>query len=143
MSTATGNPTAGILIRRVRKDEYKRADVQQMDPLDECLECWKESLAGDPDRDLKAKPMGGLMGNTDGHGTDLYEKQQERNAAIAAATDAMIDSLSGIHRWAIYAMCGIATPWSYPRADLLSVGPAARDSLAEKLKRNPCTAVMF
>jgi hypothetical protein len=129
--------------RRVRKEEIRRETVAQKDPLDLCLECWKDWIAGDADRDLKAKTMGGLTGNTDGYGSDLYEAQQARNNEIAAATDAMIESLSPLHRWAIYRLCSVSTPWEYPNADLLTVGPAAQKSLTEKLMKNSCTRMLF
>jgi hypothetical protein len=132
-------------VQRVRKEEVQRQreTLIEKDPLDVCLDCWKSWMAGDADRDLGAKTMGGLIGNSDGYGSDLHEAQQARDNEIAAATDAMIDSLSHLHRWAIYKLCSVATPWKYPNADLVIVGMAARESLTQKLKGNPCTRIMF
>jgi hypothetical protein len=112
-------------------------------PLDECLACWKGWMHGDADRDLGAKPMGGLVGDADGHGVDMYEQQQARDTRIAIATDAMIESMQRLHIWAIYKLCSLATPWNFPNADLLSVGEEARQVLVEKLKKNVCTSVLF
>jgi hypothetical protein len=112
-------------------------------PLDECLACWKSWMHGDADRDLGAKPMGGLAGDTDGYGVDVHEQQQARDTRIAIATDAMIESMSRIHVWAIYMLCSLATPWRFPNADLVVVGTEARELLTRKLKKNVCTSVLF
>jgi len=112
-------------------------------PLDECLACWKAWMHGDADRNLSAKSMGGLVGNTDGHGADIHEQQQARDTRIAVATDAMIDSLPRQQIWAIYRLCSLATPWRFPGADLVVVGEQARQALLVKLKKNVCTSVLF
>ncbi|MES2787638.1 MAG: hypothetical protein V4684_19385 [Pseudomonadota bacterium] len=112
-------------------------------PLDECLACWKAWMHGDADRDLGAKPMGGLVGDTDGHGVDVHEQQQARDTRIAVATDAMIESMQRIHVWAIYRMCSLDTPWRFPNADLMIIGDEARQALTVKLKKNVCTSVLF
>ena len=112
-------------------------------PLDECLACWKTWMHDGIDRDLGAKPMGGLAGDTDGYGVDVHEQQQARDGRIAVATDAMIESLERIHIWAIYQMCSIATPWRFPNADIFVVGEEAREALTQRLKKNVCTAVLF
>lgn len=127
------------VLRRVRKDEVPARSAAMADPLDICLECWKDWMAADPDRNLSAKT------SRFNRSTFLTgeEAEQARNNEIGAATDAMIDSLSMLHRWAIYKMCGVATPWGFPRADILVVGPAARDALTEKLKKNVGTRLLF
>jgi hypothetical protein len=112
-------------------------------PLDLCLELWKTWMHGDGDRDLGTKAMGGLMGDTDGHGIDVHEQQQAADMRIAMATDAMIESMDRIHIWAIYKLCSIANPWRFPNADILVVGEEARQVLFRKLKKNVCTAVLF
>lgn len=133
------NQEKTVVRYRVRKDEAKVATLPKEDPLDVCLECWATWMCSDPDRDLGAK--------TSRYSRSTFltgdEAEQARKNEIGAATDAMIDGLSHLHRWAIYQMCGIATPWSFPRADILVVGPAARDALTEKLKRNVCTRLLF
>lgn len=131
------------MLKRVRKEEVQRETWAQPEPLDLCLDCWKNWMAGDSDKDLGAKGSRLLRGDGDGYGMTPDEAQQHRDNEIGAATDAMIDSLSHRHRWAIYKLCGVATPWNYPRADILDVGPQARGALAEKLKKNVCTSVLF
>jgi hypothetical protein len=130
-------------MRRVLKSEVKRDTWAQPEPLDLCLDCWKNWLAGDSDKDLGVKSMRLLRGDGDGYGQTASEAQQQRDNEIGAATDAMIDSLSALHRWAIYSLCGIPTVWKYPNADLFLIGPEARESLAGKLKKNVCTSVLF
>lgn len=130
------------MLRRVRKEDVRRDSWIEPDPLDKCLDCWKIYMSSDSDRDLKAKTMP-LMGNTDGYGRDAGEEQQARDLQIGAATDAMINSLSRYHQWAISRLTGIITLWSYPNADILIVGPEARTALTEKLKKNVCTGVFF
>lgn len=131
------------MLKRVRKTEVRRESWAQPDPLDLCLDCWKIWLAGDSDKDLGAKGSRLLRGDGDGYGMTPDEAQQQRDNAIGAATDAMIDSLIPIHRWAIYSLCGVPTVWKYPNADLFLIGPEARESLALKLKKNVCTSVLF
>lgn len=127
-------------LRRVRKEDVTPSvHVTEKEPLDVCLDCWREWLAGDGDKDLGAKVMR-LPRETFLTGE---EAQQARNNEIGAATDAMIDGLSMLHRWAIYTMNGIATPWGFPRANILEVGLAAREALTEKLKRNVGTRMLF
>lgn len=137
------NTNKTVVRYRVRKEDAKRDSWVQPDPLDVCLDCWRAWMAGDGDRDLGAKTMRMLSGEADGYGIDSGEAQQQRNNEIGAATDAMIDSLSRYHQWAIYEMCGIATLWNYPNADLLVVGPAAREALTEKLRKNCGTRILF
>lgn len=113
------------------------------DALQTCLDCWKIYMHGDPDRDLGAKTMKGLVGEADAYGVDPSEAQQARDLRYGAATDACIDSLKRIHAWAIYEMCSIAYPWNYPNADILIVGPEAMAELTLKLKANVATGILF
>lgn len=113
------------------------------DPVDLCLELWKNWMAGDSDRDLGAKTMRGLSGEGDGHGDDLHEAQQANDIRIAQATNAAIDSLARLHVWAIYRACSLTTVWRFPNASLMDVAAEARGELATKLRKNICTAVLF
>ncbi|CDG84554.1 hypothetical protein [Janthinobacterium agaricidamnosum] len=112
------------------------------EPLDMCLDLWKIWMAGDADRDLGIKTTRFLNGG-DGHSVDLYEAQQASDTRIAEATDAMIDSMSRIHAWAIYRLSGQATAWTFPNASLSEVGQEARGELRKLLKKNVCTGVFF
>jgi hypothetical protein len=129
-------------LRRVRKAEAPVQHFVKADGLDTCLACWKDWMTGDQDKDLGMKTMRGLSGE-EGHAPDIHEAQQDADHRIGAATDAMINSLSRIHVWAIYRSCSIATSWNFPNADFLGVAAEARDELTQKLKRNICTATLF
>lgn len=133
------NANKTVVRYRVRKEDARRDSWVQPDPLDVCLDCWRAWMSGDPDKDLDAKTMRLRAASR----LDPEEQEQARNNQIGAATDAMIDGLTMLHRWAIYTMCGLATPWNYPNADLLVVGPAAREALTEKLKKNCGTCILF
>ena len=113
------------------------------DPVDLCLELWKNWMAGDSDRDLGAKTMRGLCGEGDAHGVDLHEAQQANDIRIAQATNAAIDSMPRLHVWAIYRACSLASVWRFPNASLVDVAAEARAELAVKLRKNICTAVLF
>lgn len=131
------------MLTRFRKEDAKINYIKQQDGLEICLDCWKSWMAGDADRDLGAKTMSGLVGDGDGRGPDMHEAQQASDNRIAAATDAMIDSMKLIHRWAIYKSCSMATPWRFDNADFLTVAETARIDLQQKLKRNSCTGILF
>lgn len=121
-----------------------RTEIGTMpDPVDLCLAIWRDWMAGDADRDLGAKTMRGLVGESDGHGVDLHEAQQASDIKVALATDAMINSLSRLHVWAIYRSCSLTTAWRFPNASMLEVAAEARVELAMKLRKNICTAVLF
>lgn len=113
------------------------------DPLDLCLELWAAWMAHDADRDMGVKTMRCLSGEGDGRGVDMYEAQQAIDTRIAQATDAMIDSMTRLHIWAIYKLCSQATPWRFPHAVFVDVAVEARAELMRRLKNNVCTAVLF
>lgn len=132
-------------LRRVRKAEVPAQSFVKADGLDTCLACWKAWMTGDQDKDLGMKTMRGLSGEEceEACAPDMHEAQQDADQRIGAATDAMINSLSRIHVWAIYRMCSITSVWKFPNADLTVVATEARDELTQKLKRNICTATLF
>jgi hypothetical protein len=128
---------------RVKKENAQRDTWERPDPLEYCLALWKEWMHNGGQRTAGTLIMGGLVGNTDGHGSDLHESQHSHDMQIGAATDAMIDSLSRLHAWAIYRSCSIATAWRFPNADLALTAIEARAALAQKLKKNECTRNLF
>lgn len=129
-------------LRRVRKAEVPVQSFVKSDGLDTCLACWKVWMASDPDRDLGMKTMSGMVGEASDH-QDIYEAQQAADNRIAIATDAMINSLDRLHKWAIYRSCSIASVWQFPNANLLQASSEAKDVLSAKLKVNTCTSVLF
>jgi len=132
-------------MRRIIKSKVVQSDLLNTpDGLKICLECWKQYMHSDGDRDLGAKTMSGLKGDDSyGNGMDIYDQQQASDLKVGAATDAMIDSLSKLHRWAIYKLTSTACAKEYPLANILTVGPDAKESLRHKLKNNCCTSFLF
>lgn len=143
MTAATlGHIFASSNLRRVRKTEVIAQPFVKADGLEVCLTCWKDWITGDQDTDLGMKTMRGLAGEGVAD-RDIYEAQQDVDQRIGAATDAMINSLSRIHVWAIYRSCSIASVWRFPNADFATVAEDARAELTAKLKKNVCTATLF
>lgn len=142
MTTATLGLIAGSNLRRVRKAEVAPQSFVKPDGLDTCLACWKDWITGDQDTDLGMKTMRGLAGEGV-NCPDIYEAQQDADQRIGAATDAMINSLSRIHVWAIHRSCSIASVWRFPNADFPTIAAEAREELTAKLKKNVCTATLF
>jgi len=129
-------------LRRVRKDDSPFIE-RRTDGLDICLDCWVRSMAtGRDDKDLGVQRLEMLCGDGDGYGND-DTGQQRRDNEIAVATNAMIDSLSRVHWWAIRRKMGLATVWNYPNQDYMHVAIEACIELTAKLRRNPTTAVWF
>lgn len=126
---------------RVRASDVKRDKEEKEDKFDYCLECWMLFMDNDPDRDLGVHSIK-LISASDAF-SDASEADYRRRLEIGAATGAMIDSLSHIHRWAIYRLCSMVSVWNFPNADLLVVGPQAQEALRTKLRRNILTAVLF
>lgn len=142
MTTATLGLFAGSNLRRVRKADVVAQPFTKADGLETCLACWKDWITGDQDTDLGVKTMRGLASDSVS-GPDIYEAQQDADQRIGAATDAMINSLSRIHVWAIHRSCSIASVWRFPNADFPTVAAEAREELTVKLKKNVCTATLF
>ena len=130
-------------MRRVTKAEVNPIFTNDEEQLEYCLECWKLYLRGGDDRDLGTKTMTGMVGNSDGYGSDMYDEQHKTDMQFGQATYVVISALSQLHRWAIYKSCSVASPWNYPNANLVTVAELARIELISKLKKNVCTARRF
>ena len=131
---------------RVPKSESKPIETVKPDGLAYCLDCWKSHMHGD-DRDLSASRMNFTGGASDeekvAYESNVNDDQRKADGAIGAATDAMIESLSRLHYWAIYRMCSITTQWNYPNANYIEVAQAASEDLRKKLKNNIATGTLF
>jgi hypothetical protein len=133
------------MLRRVRKQDVQHDTFAKPDGLNVCLGCWKDFMLSD-DRDLSASCMklrNGAEENAVGFETDVYAEQRKADMKIGEATDAMIDSLRHVHRWAIYKKCGISTVWNFPSADFIQMLIDAEEELTKKLKINIATANLF
>ena len=131
------------MIQRVKKEDIQQDNWPRPEPVEYCLELWKDWMHNGGRRSVGKLIMAGLVGDSDGHGNDLYEAQHSHDMQVAAATDAMIDSLPRLYVWAIYRSCSIATAWRFPSADLASTASDARAALELKLKKNECTRNLF
>lgn len=131
------------MLVRVKKQDVNNEKWNRPDPLEYCLAVWKEWMHASGQRNLGARIMGGLAGDADGRGYDIHEAQHSHDMHVAAATDAMIDSLDRLHIWAIYASCSIATAWRFPNADVATTAFEAKRELVKKLKNNECTRNLF
>lgn len=131
------------MLRRVKKTEVKTDTWVRPDPVDYCLDKWGTWMCTGGQRNLDARIMGGLVGDSDGHGADIHEAQHSHDMQVGAATNAMVDGLSALHRWAIYRACGMATVWRFPNADLAQTVMEARTALEIALKKNECTRNFF
>ena len=131
------------MLRRVCKADVQVQKFIKPDGLEICLDCWKAWMADSADRDMGVKTMRGLVGEGSSYTLDVHESQRAADNRIGAATDAMIDSLSRLHAWAIYKYCSIATSWRFPNSDFMTIAEEARQNLAAKLKNNCCTSVLF
>lgn len=129
-------------MRRVPKDEVTRPTAPAVDGLAYCLDCWKTWMHRS-DTDLGVKGMRSLQGDGDGYGDDT--SYIRRDNEIAEATDAMISSLQRSHQWAIRRKCGITrgNVWRFPQLDAMAEAEAACTELAEKLKKNIATRLLF
>lgn len=131
---------------RVRKEHVKTDNWIQPDGFDLCIACWKDYMRCD-DRDLGASRVILRGGAEDPdrivYASDPYAEQHKADMKIGEATDAMIDSLSRQHIWAIYKAYGIGQVWSFPNADLAVTLAAAKVELEKKLRRNPLTCTKF
>lgn len=130
---------------RVKKSETTPVQIIKPDGLDYCLDCWK-SYMGKDDRDLSASRMqfnGGADEEKIAYESNVNDDQRKADGAIGAATDAMIESMTRLHSWAIYRMCSITTQWNYPNANYIEVVQAACDDLRKKLKNNIATGTLF
>jgi hypothetical protein len=135
--------TQGEDMRRVMKAEVVGMDrVNTPDGLEICLECWKQYIQLTKDNDLTITTMPGMVSD-DTYGLDMYEQQQLRDMETGAATDAMIDSLSKLHKWAIYKLTSMAYVAGPIGAEITIHGPVAKELLKIKLKNNCCTSILF
>ncbi|PRC93076.1 hypothetical protein [Solimicrobium silvestre] len=115
-------------------------------PLDLCLRLWAKSKQVD-DKDLGIQKRFSLKSDYDGYGSnDTYQSdssQSRRDNEIADATEAMIMSLTGCHRWAIQRSMNVCRVWNYPQLNYLNELEAARAELEKKLRNNLATRTEF
>lgn len=109
-------------------------------PLDRCLSEWSRYQRRDDAR-------GGYRCRDsilESDGAADFEQLVDRvDNDVAMAVDAMVNSLTTHHAWAIKLKCGIATVWRFAQLEYDKTRVAAEDELTKKLKRNSVTANFF
>jgi hypothetical protein len=131
---------AGSSLRRVRREDVAPSTVVKPDPYALLMACWSDFMRTD-DRDLGA---GGMKLKGDGaDDKDVHEQQLAADMKVGEAVNAMVDSLTALHRWAICKSQGISRGWRFPNADYELVLSEARDDLEKKLRNNVATRLYF
>ena len=127
-------------LRRVRRDEVRAPAFSQPDQNGVLMACWCDLMRAD-DRDLGA---GGMKLESDAEpDVNVHDAQRKTDMKIGEAVNAMVDSLSTQHRWAICKSQRLATVWRFPNADYEVVLMEARDELEKKLRKNVATRLYF
>jgi hypothetical protein len=139
LSAALDLPVATTL-RRVRKEDVVQPAFGRPDPYTMLLACWVDYMRVD-DRDLGSRGM--KLASDAESDINVHEAQRAADLKIGEAVNAMVDSLSVQHRWAIYRSHRISAVWRFPNADYEAVLLEARDELEQKLKKNVATRLYF
>lgn len=141
MTTAvTLNLPYAATLRRAPKEKPANQAFDQPDPYAMLMACWVDYMRTD-DRDLGA---GGMKLASDAPvEKDVHEQQRTADLKIGEAVNAMVDSLTIQHRWAIYKSQRLSAVWRFPNASYDEVLMAARDELEKKLKKNVATRLYF
>lgn len=139
VSTAYAMPVF-TAARRVRKAEVVESSVRPVDPYAVLLACWVDFMRVD-DRDLGSRGMR-LMGDSEDDRT-VHDHQRLADIKTGESVNAMVDSLSTFHRWAIYRSQGISSAWRFPNASYAEVLEEARAELEKKLRSHVATRLHF
>jgi len=127
-------------LRRVRREEVAKPVFKRPDPYALLMACWVDYMRTD-DRDLSAGGMK-LAGDAEPD-VNVHDEQRTADLKMGEAVNAMVDSLSQLHRWAICKSQGISRAWRFPNADYSATLQAARDELEEKLRKHVATRLYF
>jgi hypothetical protein len=138
--TATLGTIHAPQLRRVRKAEAMQPAFDKPDPYGILMACWADFMRVD-DRDLGSRGM--KLASDAENDRDVHEQQRAADLKIGEAVNAMVDSLSIQHRWAICKSQGISRGWRFPNANYEVVLTEARDELENKLRKNLATRLHF
>lgn len=140
LSATFGITQAAPQLRRVRREEVARPAFDKPDPYALLMACWADYMRTD-DRDLGAGGMK-LQGDAAAD-RDMHAQQRAADLKLGEAVNAMVDSLSAQHRWAICKSQGISRGWRFPNSNYEVVLSEARDELEKKLRKNVATRLHF
>ena len=140
MTTATLGLFAGSTLRRVRKAEVVQSTINKLDPYSTCMACWGDYMRV-PNLDLGGRGMK-LIGDAQPD-ANVHEAQYIADLKLGECVNAMVDSLTMMHRWAIYKSQGIASAWRFPNARYEDVLMDAREDHEKKLRNNVATRLYW
>lgn len=127
-------------LRRVRREEAARPAFDKPDPYGQLMACWADYMRVD-DRDLGSRGM--KLASDAEEDRDIHAQQRAADLKMGEAVNAMVDSLTIQHRWAICKSQGIASAWRFANARYEDVLTDARDELEKKLRNNVATRLYF
>lgn len=128
-------------LSRVRRAAPPTPAFNKPDPYSLLMDCWV-SFMHTNDRDLGSRGMK-LQGEGCEERVDPHEAQRLADIRTGETVNAMVDSLSIQHRWAICKSRGISRGWRFPNANYEEVLSDARDELEKKLRNNVATRLYF
>ena len=108
-------------------------------PLDECLSLWADWMRSKSVFHGQPKLLQIFASNP----LDYQQELAVMDERAARAVDAMIDSLSTQHHWAIYKRCGMSSVWKYERLNFETTLAEAEIELEKKLKKNNALVQYF
>lgn len=126
---------------RVRRAAPPAPAFNKPDPYSLLMDCWVAFMHTN-DRDLGSRGMK-LEGEGAAAHLDVHEAQRLADIKTGETVNAMVDSLSIQHRWAICKSRGISRGWRFPNANYEEVLSEARDELEKKLRNNVATRLYF
>ena len=138
---ATCGTTPAVILSRVRRAAPPAAAFNKPDPYSLLMDCWV-SFMHTNDRDLGSRGMK-LEGEGGAERVDPHEAQRLADIRTGETVNAMVDSLTIQHRWAIYKSQGISSAWRFQNAKYEDVLSDARDDLEKKLRNNIATLLYF
>lgn len=128
-------------LNRVRRAAPPVPAFDKLDPYTLLMDCWTAFMHTN-DRDLGSRGMK-LEGDGGAERVDVHEAQRLADIKTGETVNAMVDSLSVQHRWAIYKSRGISRGWRFANANYAEVLSDARDELEKKLRNNVATRLYF
>jgi hypothetical protein len=131
-------------IPRVVKNQFRSEAFIQPDGFDVCMQCWQDYMHSDEKkRGASAMKLCADIDEATGYESDPYAEQRKEDLKLGQCANAMVDSLSRIHQWAIYKGYSMGNVWDYQNADLITVLQEAKIELEKKFRNNLATAVKF
>ena len=140
MTATFGTIFSPQLRRAPREQAQAQSAFHKPDPYTQLMSCWADYMRVD-DRDLGSRGMKLATDAVDER--DVHAQQRAADLKTGEAVNAMVDSLSALHRWAICKSQGISRGWRFPNANYESTLSEARDDLEKKLRGNVATRLYF